>query len=160
MIRKIKLKLISIFHRFAEKLSTEFNAEEHEKRLSQLRILFHEILPKIDEKWEGKAIIEGGRFNYFTLPSGQLPKYDFALPEIPLYVIVANIASADWEQAKLRGVGREQWEQYNYELSFVEEATPKLATIGLAAVPRIIVIRWNDPINHFSIAEKLQEVSR
>ena len=160
MIKKLKKKLIGIFSRIVEKLSKEFSQDEYENRLNHLRVFFHEVIPSIDEKWAGKAIIEGGKFNYFTLPNGELPKYDFALPEVPLYVIVANIASADWEQARLRGIKREDWEQYNYNLSAIEDTTPKLATIGLAAVPKIIIIRWNDPLNHFSLMEKLQEMTK
>lgn len=156
MRKKLRNLLIKFLENLLAKLHQALNISEHEIRLHQVRIFFHEIMPTLDEKWEGRAIIEGGKFNYFQLPSGNLPKYDFALPEIPLYVIVADIASSDWEQARQRGIRREAWEQYQYDLTFIEQATLQLATIGMAAVPKIIVIKWNDPINHYSLAEKLK----
>lgn len=155
MRNKLRKKLVSFLEKWLFNLYKYSNQEEHDLRLQQVRLFFHEILPTIDEKWAGKAIIEGGKFNYFQLPSGNLPKYDFALPEIPLYVIVAGVISSDWEQARQRGILREAWEQYQYDLTFIEQATPQLATIGMAAVPRIIIIKWNDPINHYSLAEKV-----
>jgi hypothetical protein len=160
MRKKVRKWLISFLETWLFKLYRPLNVTEHETRLQQVRLFFHEILPSIDEKWSGKAIIEGGKFNYFQLPSGELPKYDFALPEIPLYVIVADIVSSDWDQARQRGIKRETWEQYQYDLEFIEKATPQLATIGMAAVPKVIIIRWNDPINHYSLAEQLQDSAK
>lgn len=157
---KFRQKLINLLQNWLEKLNSSFNEKEYQERLAMVKMFFHEIMPSIDEKWSGKAIIEGGKFNYFQLPSGSLPKYDFVVPEIPLYVVVANISSSDWEQARQRGISRDIWEKEQLDLSFIQKTTSELATIGLAAAPKIIVIKWNDPINYLTLAEKLQEMTK
>ncbi len=159
MTHKFRLKLIKMLQKWLLKLQAPLNDLEYRSRQEYIRLFFHEILPNIDEKWADKAIIESGKFNYFTLPSGELPKFEFALPEIPLYVVIGDIRSANWEQASARGVSREQWESYQHDLSYIEAVTPTLATIGLAASPKLLLIRWNDAINHFTIAEKLQDIT-
>jgi hypothetical protein len=58
----------------------------------------------------------------------------------------------------LRGITREKWEEYNCDLAFIEQATSLLSTIGMAAAPRLLIIKWNDPIDNFSLVERLQEV--
>jgi hypothetical protein len=158
MFRKLKLRLAKLLHKLVERIYSEFTEEEFLQRIGAIRKFFHEVLPTIDEKWVGKAVIEGGYFNYYRLPSGNLPKYDFVYPEIPLYVIVSGINSASWEQVCLRGITREKWEEYNCDLAFIEQATSLLSTIGMAAAPRLLIIKWNDPIDNFSLVERLQEV--
>jgi hypothetical protein len=160
MRKYFQTKLKIFLERWLYRLHRATNEIEYQQRLEQVRFFLHQIMPSINDKWGGMAIIEGGKFNYFQLPSGELPKYDFALPEIPLYVVVGNILSADWEQARQRGITRENWENYQLDLSAIEETTPTLSTIGKAAAPKIIVLRWNDPINHLTLAEKLQEESK
>lgn len=159
-MKKFRQLLKNFLRVLLEKLNRADNTSEYNQRLDIVRSFFHETLPHLDEKWMGKAIIEGGKFNYFQLPNGELPKYDFAMPEIPLYVVVSDISSADWSQARERGITRDAWEQSQENLTYLEQLTPSLATIGMAAQPRILIIRWNDPINNFKLAERLQEISK
>lgn len=154
---KLRLKLIAFLKRWLDKLNLPSLVQEHETRKSLVRTFFHETLPTLDEQWAGKAIIEGASFNYFLLPNNTLPSYDFVLPEIPLYVLVPGICSASWEFAQRMGITRSQWEEEQYHLAFIEASTHQLATIGKAAAPKIIIIKWEEPINNISLIEKLQE---
>ena len=157
-MNKLKRKLAEFLRKWLYRLMKSVNNEEHEDRLSIVRAFFHETLPSLDEKFEGKAIIEGGRYNYFELPSGDLPYYDFVLPELPLYVCVPGVVSASWEEARERGIPREMWETAQLDLAAIESGTINLATLGLAAEPRFFLIRWGDPINHLVLAERLEEL--
>lgn len=158
MLLKTKLKFIQFLKSLLSKLYREFNEAEHQDRLATVRSFFHQTLPTFDEKWEGKAIIEDGRFNYFELPSGDLPKYDFVLPEIPLYVVVPGLVSASWPEARDRGIPREKWEAAQLDMVALIKGTAELATIGSAAAPKLLIIKWDDPINHFVLAERLEEL--
>ena len=84
-----------------------------------------------------------------------MPKYDFVLPEFPLYVVVCGIESADWETARARGISRDAWENAAHDLRFLEENTKYLPSAGKPTQPLVVIIRWNDPINHFSILDKI-----
>ena len=128
MIRKIRNKLLKLLQLWVERLNSKENEREYQERLLAVKFFFHETLPSMDEKWAGKAIIEDGRFNYFVLPDGSLPKYDFAMPEIPLYVVVPDVSSADWEQARQRGIRRDSWEKSQQNLVSIEKITPTLST--------------------------------
>lgn len=154
IMHRLRKFLIRVLIKWLGKLQEPDNQKEYEERLEQLRTLFHQTLPTLDEKWQGKAIIEGGTFNYFVLPSGSLPKYDFSLPEIPLYVIVGDIRSANWDFANRRGISREEWEAYHADLDFLERSTLDLATIGKTTSPRIVIIKWDEPINHLRLSQK------
>lgn len=127
-------------------------------RTDFVREFLFEILPTIDASWEGKAIIEGGTYNYFELPSGKLPYYDFVIPEVPLYVVVPGIISADWPQAQNFGISRGDWEEAQRDLDCIRSETPNLATINMAAKPCILVFEWNQPMNYLQLVERIQEV--
>lgn len=157
-MKKFKLWLMNVLRKWLYKLASTQNNEEHQARLASVRDFFHATLPTLDEKWEGKAIIEGGSFNYFELPSGNLPKYDFVLPELPLYVCVLGVVSANWQEARERGIPRDLWEAAQLDIGYIQQGTRDLATLGLAAEPRLLVIRWDDSVNHLMLAERLEEL--
>ncbi len=154
-MRKLKLKFAEFLRKWLFSLMKEFNDQEHLERLAAVRSFFHETLPALDEKFEGKAIIEGGNYNYFELPSGKLPHYDFVLPEMPLYVCVPGIISANWEEARERGITRGIWEEAQLDLLAMEKATRSLTTLNMAIEPQFLIIKWDDPVNHLILAERI-----
>ncbi len=160
MLKSLKWKVIKWLRVQLSRLCKEYNVAEHQDRLASVRAFFHTTLPAIQEKETGWSIIEDGKFNYFELPSGDLPHYDFVLPEIPLYVVVPGIVSASWSEARERGITRDQWEAAQADLAALQHLTPTLATIGLAAEPRLLLIKWDDPVNHLVLADRLQELMK
>lgn len=157
LLNRLKDKILQACFYLTQRLTKKELEQEYLERLTAVGELLYETLPNTDEKWQGKTIIEEGRYNYFVLPSGKLPKYSFVMPEIPLYVIVGTIESADWALARMKGVSRKRWEQYQEELSVIRQITPTLATIGKAVAPKIVILTWNDPYTQASLLESFQE---
>lgn len=138
---------------------SRFNDREQGNRLASVRSFFHESLPALDQRFVGKTIIEGGIYNYFELPGGDLPKFDFVLPEIPLYVYVGGVESASWEEARTRGVKRLDWDRAQADLDALQTYMQRMATIGQAVPPKILILRWGDSVNHHSLYRKLLETT-
>lgn len=156
MINKIRLKIINALIFLTGKLQLKDNEKEYTSRISLIEAFFDQILPSINEDWQGRTIIKDGTFNYFELPSGKLPKYHFVVPQIPLYVVIGDISSSSWEEARLRGISREKWEDTQLDLKSIEKNTKSLSTLGTTSTPKVLIIRWNEPINHYSLIEKIE----
>lgn len=154
----MRKKIISWLYFILGKLQEKDNQKEYLERIEKVKITLHEFLPEIDDFWRSKAIIENGIYNFFYLPSGEFPRYHFVIPEIPLYIVVSGLESADWSQARSRGITREKWETSVLDLEFLDQKTNSLATIETARKPKILIIRWNDPISHLSLADRIQEL--
>lgn len=155
-MKKLRKFFIDLFIDLANRLSYRDTAKEYQDRYDAVKLFIHEYLPFINEEWQGKAIIEGGIYNYFELPDGSLPKYDFVLPEIPLYVVVSNIMSAQWLEAKSRGIKRADWEAYQRNLTAIEAQTPNLSTLNQAIRPIVLIIRWEEPVNSLHLAQRIE----
>ena len=154
----MRQKLLKFLRKLLGKLEAKDNNQEYLDRIQAIKRLFHEILPTQHEFWCNKAIIANNpEINYFVLPSGNLPTYTIILPEIPLYVAVFDIRSADWNQARDRGVSRKEWEEYQLDMDALIIGTQNLDMIGFAVQPRILSIKWNDSINPVLLSDKLEE---
>jgi hypothetical protein len=141
MRQGLKYKLAEFFFSLVNKLSSSLIEKEYRNRVISVKSVFYEFLPTVEEKWQGKAIFEMRDANYFSLPSGKLPSYHVVVPEIPLYVVVGNISSADWPTAQRYGISRQEWEAEQADLFYIERATQELATIGLSTKPIVLICR-------------------
>lgn len=104
-------------------------------------------------------IIEGGRYNLFQLPSGDIPRFDFVCPSLSLYIFVPNITSTDWEEARLRGIPRITWELAQADIQAVEDHVQYINNQSTEVQPaRLIVIRWTDAINKLSMLRRFKKV--
>lgn len=158
-MHKIKTFFKGLLYSLLSAINRTDIEKEHQERISSVRAYFHEVLPVINSEMAGKVIIENGTFNYFELPDGKLPTYDFVLPELPLYVIVPGILSSDWEQAHKFGVPRNSWEEFQETIAYIEASTKALPTIGNNLYPKVLVIRWNETTNHFAITQRLKTMN-
>lgn len=135
------------------------NDLEHQKRIAQVREFLNYDLPILLEIPEPLSIIEGGRFNYFQLPSGQLPRFDFVIPQLALYLYVPNVAASEWSEARDRGVPRECWEDMQLNLDFMEESMQRLEFQGEVQMPvRYVCIQWDQPVNKLALTKIMREV--
>ena len=154
----MKKKLIELLQKWLGKLLSEYNDLEQSNRLESVRSFLHETLPAINPEFSTKTIIEGGKYNYFELPSGDIPTFDFVLPEVPLYICVLNITSASWEEARNRGVSRGKWELAQADLAVLKKKTEELATRGSAIAPKILILSWGDSVNHHELLRILDSL--
>ncbi len=131
------------------------NTQQQNQRMDCVRDFLHHTLPVIESKYAEAAIIEHGKYNYYVLPSGGLPLFDFVLPEHLLYVVVGDLRSAVWEEARVRGVSRADWEAYQGDLAYTEEYLQKMAvpTNPNPVVP--VIVRWGDSTNAFALKRHL-----
>lgn len=151
----LRYKLINFLNILLAFLHKPNNDLEKKARLESVLDFFDETLPSINPEFREKAICEGGKWNYFRLLDGSFPKYDLTIPEIPLYVCVPGIESASWEEARLRGITRLEWETAQHNLDTIEEETAKLATIGVSTPPKILIIRWGETVNHHTLLRRV-----
>lgn len=159
MIKNFKKLLLQLLRKWVNRLDQEFLEEQHNQRIEFVRTFLHEVLPNLVESYSGQTIIENATFNYFELPDGKLPFYHFTLPSIPLYVLVPNILSAEWSQVETKGISRVEWEIYQKNLTYMLEATAGLSSLNMASKPVVWLIDWNQPLNHFSLMERLTEIT-
>lgn len=158
MRKKLFIWLTNSLKRMLSKLYRKQREEEHQKRLTMVREFLHETFPLLNEQFANTSIIEGGLYNYFILPSQNLPKYDFVLPEIPLFIVIPGPESASWLEAKEWGIPKEVWDSTQLDLGCIELNTPALATISKASMPKLLIIRWQESINHLTLAQRIESL--
>jgi hypothetical protein len=145
MIRK---KTIQLLQKILGLLVRKYNNGEYVARKAHVRQFLHEILPEISEQFRSSLMIEDGIYNYFVLDSTKsLPKFDFVLPEHNIYVIVGDIRSASWEEARSRGVSRQDWENYHSDLLQINRILPNMVSSGDPKPIFVHIIRWTDSIS-------------
>jgi len=132
------------------------NDREHALRLAAIRQFIYYELPLFINQ-EVTSVIEGGKYNYFTLPSGDLPRYDFVLPQLGLYVYVPNVTSADWEEARQRGISRDLWEYAQQDIDMMRESMDKIEFQGEYPLPpRLVIIPWTMPVNKLALVQQFK----
>lgn len=138
------------------KLLSGYNSVEHKNRIEEVSKFFFEILPQIDTNFLDQAVIEGGVYNFFQVPSGGWSKFDLVVPERQLYVVVGGIGTASWDEARQRGVSRGEWElaqedAHTYKLELdafpVAPGTPK---------PFLLFISWGESVRGPALLTRLQ----
>lgn len=154
----MKKKLIKWLESILGNYYAKFNSAEYASRISTVRDAIFETVPTVFEEFRDKAIIEGGIYNYFYMADGTFPKYTFVIPELSLYIYVGDITSAPWAEAKQRGVGREAWEKGQETLATYIKGTSNLATLGNAAKPRLLLVKWDDAINHLTLLDRIEKL--
>lgn len=103
-------------------------------------------------------VMESARCNYFTLPSGEIPYFDFILPRYALYICVLDTKYAPWAEARLWGVSRNEWEKAQEDVGFIRESMPDLATSGVQVQPRVLIVEWTDPVGPSSLTRRVQNL--
>lgn len=155
--------LLKFLRRIEGWILSKKNDEEYEERLEAVRYFFYEYLPQTDPTYQGMAIIEGGRFNYFPLRDGKGPVFDFALPQTLLFVVVGGVKTASWEEARLRGVKRTEWEVEQANLAIIESELLKKGAPqeeGQAARVRLLIIKWEESVTPESLLSRLRNMER
>lgn len=156
-MKTLKTIVAELLQRALGRILGTYNATEHENRLELVGRFVYEFLPALEERFAGKLVVEGGRFNYFELPSGDLPRFDFVIPQEHLYVVVGDIRSASWDEARLRGISRPDWEAYQADFSEIVVQTPKLPALPNTPRPRLLFIGWNDACSGPALAARLRK---
>lgn len=125
-----------------------------EKRESVGKFIY-EYMPLIDKRYEGQVIVENARINYFSLPSGELPAFDYYLPSLRVYIVVGGVESSPWPEARLRGVSREKWEVVQIDLSALEERLPRLPVLADTQPPVLLLVRWCETVSNVALSDRL-----
>lgn len=159
--------LVRLLRRLAMRIEGRNWREQHARRreavgtalYSSLRDLVAESVPADRREWVRDPVVLEGPVgaNYFPVPSGGLPRFDFIVPEVPLYVVVGGPCTASYEDASACGFDRAGWEAERADLDVVETLVPRLTQPGHAAQPRLLVLRWDEPSTHQHIYRKLHE---
>lgn len=157
MFKNLRTKFISLIRKYLFFCHRNQLRKEYLERANTVRAFFHEFMPYSDPNWgENKTIIENGIYNYFILPSGNLPKFDFVFPEIPLYIVLGDISSASWPLAHSLGISRDVWEATQEDLKYIETTLPSLASYAAITKIHYLIIRWEEPITPLVLTERVQ----
>lgn len=133
------------------------NESEHQARLESVREFIVAIAPTFwpDKFRPGLSIQSGGRYNYFLYPDEEEdPLIDFVVPELSLFVVVADVSSASWDEARQRGVSRWDWDRTQAQLAIMDENLPHMPTIGQPVPIRYIKILWGEPVDPYSLKQR------
>ena len=125
----IQKTLSTLVQRWLGRLLRPYNAIEYANRLEALGQFLHVTMRELDSEHfhEHLVILEGEvGINYFNLPSGDIPRFNYVIFEQHLYFHVADIRGAPWEEARARGVSRPDWELYQEDLASIEKEVPEL----------------------------------
>ncbi len=161
MFKKIILRLLSYLSEdwLLLALNEKNKAKIEETTLArkiQIRKYIFEVMPTIIPGWERNAIATDSKWNYFPLKNGEMPKFDYFIPNLPLYICILGPESASWEEAKILGVSKEQWETQQENIEILLDCLPKLATNGISTLPQLVIIKWDDPIDNWSLHKRLR----
>lgn len=111
----------------------------------------HTVLPLKHPQYASQLIIKGGVFNYFVLPNDQLPRFDFALPEVPLFVTILSPYNSSWEVAEKYGVGRKSWETAMEQRGATREGVLEMPMAERPIEPLFWELDWNTPVDQSSL---------
>jgi len=153
------LWLVGLLSKLQYRLLRPLNEKEFKLREDFVRRFFHLYLPAARPKdFEGVPILENAKTNWFALSGGEAPVFSFILPSKSIYAIVFGVESASWEEARLRGVTRSDWERIQQNLAILKTEVPKLTTSGWAIKPKLMLITWGTPIANEALLEHLDAV--
>jgi hypothetical protein len=149
----LRLKFIAILQKTLKGQMSNFNKAEYDARVQSVKEFFLDTLPTIgNEAWKTRTVYFGNiSCNTFPIPHAEYPTYQILVPEVPLYVCVRDIKSASWPYAQDRGVTRQEWEMEQGDIQTILDETEQIATITEAVSPKILMIKWEDSINHFHL---------
>lgn len=141
--------------RFLEPKPDQLQAD----RLAAVQTFVLGALPKLIVGSDVALPTQLGRVecNYFELPSGEFPAFDFVLPTLGLYICVPGIVSAPWQEARLWGVKRLEWEAAQSNLQSLQQMMSEVYTEGDAPRPRLLIIDWETPTNYVKLATAVRE---
>lgn len=159
MIR-LRRKLSDWLLAWSYRLKKQDTGALYAERLAKTRQFVYQYLPTLFVREESGVleVIEDAKYNYFFLPSGEIPRFQFVLPRYALYICVLDHTGANWEEARAYGVPREQWEVVQEDVKFIEENVPLLGTAGIPILPKVLVLRWEDPLGPSSLTRRVREL--
>lgn len=113
----------------------------------------HETLPSRDEGFVDRLIVENGTFNYFVLPSGELPTFNYVMPELPLFIVLLTPENSEWEIAEQYGVTKERWEECRAEKAALKQGVMDMPMAERPIPPLFWELAWNVPTDQNSLLE-------
>jgi len=142
-LRRLVLRFLNFLLRAIYRREVRQIAKE---RYANVAEFVYKVLPERHPEVQEMTVIEGGRFNYFPLQDGSAPKFDFVITQIPLFVVIGDVASASrWEDAKGFGVDWHEWEAAQANLALIEQGVHALRTDNYGSKVHLLLIRWDDP---------------
>ena len=137
-----------------------YNTVEYQAKVESVGNFLYNTMPAVDPNifHPGLLTYENGSVNLFELPSGKIPQFTFSILELSLFVLVGDITSASWDEARSRGVKRVDWEKAQDDLVFIEENLPNLKYMQGEKRPLLLIIRWNESTTDSSLHSRLSKL--
>ena len=160
----IKLKLVKFFRNYALKLENKNWKKELEDRRDIVETVIHsniiEIYNSIQKKYtlDDFLVIKDGSYSYFEFKDKTLPKFDFVVAELSLYIIVGDPKSGSLEQANSCGFTREEWEEQQARLVTTKHLMSNLKQPMHSNPLKLLILNWDDTVNYQTIYSKILEV--
>lgn len=145
--------ILRILKRLMVWLTSKQRAETEEARKEAVAQFVHETLPSRDEAFVDRLIVENGTFNYFVLPSGKLPTFNYVMPELPLFIIILTPENSEWEVAEQYGVTKEVWEKAVAEKAALKQGVMDMPMSERPIPPLFWELAWNVPTDQNSLLE-------
>lgn len=156
MIRKVLHSISNLLLLWGYRLKAVDSRREYQNRLLSVKQFLHEYLPVVRPEFANRTIIEGGTYNFFELPGGGLPKVEFFYPELPLFVCVWDVRSASWEEARLSGISRTEWESFQADAAMIRRELSGMSNLGKLAKNRVWIVDWSKPVEKYSLYDQIE----
>ena len=91
-------------------------------------------------------IIEGPSFNYFSFKDGGIPRFDYVIPDVPLYIVIGTPLNSSKDTALNHGFSLEQWASEREKLEIIQTAIPKLEQTSFAVQAQFLFFDCDHPI--------------
>jgi len=101
-------------------------------------------------------VIEGGRFNYMQVKDG-LPRFDYVVPDLLLYIIIGDPRTGTRDDAILHGFTEKEWEDAYSDMAVINVMIPKLARAGAPGAPKCLIFKWCDAVSYETAFKKIGE---
>ena len=139
---------------------SNYNVVEYQARIENVGKFLYTTMPAVDPNnfHPGLLVYENGSVNLFELPSGKIPKFTFSILELSLFVLVGDITTASWDEARSRGVSRVEWEKAQDDIIFIEENLPGIKYMQGEKRPLVFIIRWGESISDSSLHSRLSKL--
>jgi hypothetical protein len=152
-----------MFRNSALKLENKDWKKEYEQRKLIVESTIHahtiEIFNSIQNKYilTDFLVIKDGLYSYFEFNDKSLPKFDFVIADLFLYIIVGDPRSGSLEQANSCGFSQKEWKEEQSRLETIKLLIPKLTQPQNTKPLKLIILTWDDAITQQTIYSKILE---
>lgn len=122
-------------------------------RQEALATFIHETLPAKVDSFVGRLVVSNGTFNYFVLPTGELPHFDYAFLELPMYVVLLTPENSEWEVAQKYGISRLVWEAARKKRAAVKEGVMDMPMAERPIQPLFWELAWDLPLSQEALLD-------